>query len=157
MIHHAANRGHIATYNEGLLEWARGDYLMLLSADDEMAAGSLARSVSLMEQHPRMGMVYGRSVILSDDGRPSGPPGRFRGYSVWPGPKWLADRCREGVNVVPNPGVLVRGAFTERLGATTPPCLTRVTWRCGFASLPSLISATSAVLYRPGTGCIRRA
>jgi len=116
VIHHAANRGHIATYNEGLLEWARGDYLMLLSADDELAAGSLARSVSLMEQNPRIGMVYGRSVILSEDGRLSGPPGRFRGYSVWPGPKWLADRCREGVNVVPNPGVLVRGSVHRTVG-----------------------------------------
>src|SRR5580765_4204220 len=30
---HTANRGHIATYNEGL-EWASGDYVLLLSADD---------------------------------------------------------------------------------------------------------------------------
>src|SRR5712692_7491391 len=27
---HAANKGNIATYNEGLLEWADGDYCVLL-------------------------------------------------------------------------------------------------------------------------------
>ena len=32
------NRGHIATYNEGLAE-ASGDYVVLLSADDLLAPG----------------------------------------------------------------------------------------------------------------------
>ena len=31
---HEVNKGHIATYNEGLLEWADGDYSVLISADD---------------------------------------------------------------------------------------------------------------------------
>ncbi len=30
---HASNLGNIATYNEGI-EWAAGDYFLLLSADD---------------------------------------------------------------------------------------------------------------------------
>ena len=33
------NKGHIATYNEGLLEWADGDYTVLLSADDRLTPG----------------------------------------------------------------------------------------------------------------------
>src|SRR4051794_40019596 len=37
---HAVNRGHIATYNEGLLEWAAGDYVLLLSADDMLTPGA---------------------------------------------------------------------------------------------------------------------
>ena len=28
---HATNQGHIATYNEGLLEWADGDYCVFFS------------------------------------------------------------------------------------------------------------------------------
>ena len=36
---HDRNRGHIATYNEGLA-WARGDYTVLLSADDLLAGGA---------------------------------------------------------------------------------------------------------------------
>src|SRR4051794_22534645 len=30
---HPSNRGHVATYNEGL-DWATGDYTVILSADD---------------------------------------------------------------------------------------------------------------------------
>ena len=37
---HPVNRGHIATYNEGL-EWASGDYLLVLSADDMLTPGAL--------------------------------------------------------------------------------------------------------------------
>ena len=40
---HAVNRGHIATYNEGLLEWASADYCLLLSADDLLVPGARAR------------------------------------------------------------------------------------------------------------------
>jgi cellulose synthase/poly-beta-1,6-N-acetylglucosamine synthase-like glycosyltransferase len=36
---HEQNRGHIATYNEGLLEWATAKYSMLISADDLLAPG----------------------------------------------------------------------------------------------------------------------
>src|SRR4051812_4578035 len=42
---HPRNRGHIATYNEGLLEWADAEYLVLLSADDLLVAGALRRAV----------------------------------------------------------------------------------------------------------------
>lgn len=31
---HGINRGNIATYNEGLLEWADGDYTVLLWANE---------------------------------------------------------------------------------------------------------------------------
>ena len=37
---HLVNRGHIATYNEGI-EWAEGDYLLVLSADDLLTPGAL--------------------------------------------------------------------------------------------------------------------
>ena len=36
---HATNKGNIATFNEGLLEWADGDYSVLMSADDQLAPG----------------------------------------------------------------------------------------------------------------------
>src|SRR5262245_8621798 len=37
---HATNRGHIATYNEGI-DWAAADCTMLLSADDLLTQGAL--------------------------------------------------------------------------------------------------------------------
>ena len=39
---HSVNRGHIATFNEGLLDWADGDYCVLISADDRLAPGRYA-------------------------------------------------------------------------------------------------------------------
>src|SRR5207245_10444433 len=40
---HRTNRGHIATYNEGI-EWVAGDYTLLLSADDMPTDGALGRA-----------------------------------------------------------------------------------------------------------------
>ena len=59
---HEKNQGHIATYNEGL-EWTNGDYVMLLSADDLLTPGALARSARLMNAHPEVGLVYSLSLI----------------------------------------------------------------------------------------------
>ena len=44
VIVHPVNRGHIATFNEGLLDWADGDYCILISADDKLAPGALGRA-----------------------------------------------------------------------------------------------------------------
>src|SRR4051812_11018034 len=63
---HTVNRGHIATYNEGLMEWAESDYCVLLSADDLLTPGSLARAVAVMEAHPQIGFVHGRFIPLED-------------------------------------------------------------------------------------------
>jgi hypothetical protein len=70
---HAVNRGHIDTYNEGLLEWADGDYVLLFSADDVLTPGALARAVDAMEAHPEVGMAYGAEVTFEDT-LPALPP-----------------------------------------------------------------------------------
>src|SRR3954451_5500613 len=44
VIVHGTNKGNIATYNEGLLEWAEGDYSLLMSADDRLTPGALQRA-----------------------------------------------------------------------------------------------------------------
>ena len=46
---HAVNKGHIATYNEGLIDWSEADHTVLLSADDMLAPGSLSRAVAIMD------------------------------------------------------------------------------------------------------------
>src|SRR5262245_4914881 len=48
---HKQNIGHIATYNEGI-EWTSGDYLLLISADDMLAPGAVARAAAVMDRHP---------------------------------------------------------------------------------------------------------
>src|SRR5580658_4239604 len=59
---HEVNKGHIATYNEGLLGWSTADYTVLLSADDLLTPGSLGRAVRVMEADKSIGMVYGRTI-----------------------------------------------------------------------------------------------
>ena len=59
---HTANKGNIATFNEGLLEWADGDYCVLMSADDRLTPGALRRARDLLDAHPSVGFVYGHSL-----------------------------------------------------------------------------------------------
>src|SRR5262245_27952486 len=61
LIVHPINKGHIATYNEGLLEWADGDYCVMISADDRLTPGALGRARDLFDAHPNVGFVYGRA------------------------------------------------------------------------------------------------
>ena len=44
VVVHGTNKGNIATFNEGLLDWVDGDYCLLLSADDRATPGALRRA-----------------------------------------------------------------------------------------------------------------
>lgn len=117
---HEVNRGHIATYNEGLLEWADGDYSVLISADDVMAPGALARAVAVMERDPEIGFVYGHTISW-DDSTPK-PPARTTptGTQVWSGLEWLTIVCGLGHSVVTSPEVVVRTQLQQQIGGYRP-------------------------------------
>jgi glycosyltransferase involved in cell wall biosynthesis len=66
-IRHSENKGHIATYNEGI-EWASADYMLILSADDYLLPGALSRAVNLMDAHPEVGFAFGNVIELRDGG-----------------------------------------------------------------------------------------
>jgi glycosyltransferase involved in cell wall biosynthesis len=66
-IRHIENKGHIATYNEGI-EWASADYMLLLSADDYLLPGALSRAADLMDAYPEVGFTFGNVIELSDSG-----------------------------------------------------------------------------------------
>ena len=57
---HEANVGLIGTANEGI-EWAQGEFSLLLSADDLVTPGAFARAAEVMRRHPRVGLVYGQA------------------------------------------------------------------------------------------------
>jgi glycosyltransferase involved in cell wall biosynthesis len=65
LVRHPQNKGHIATYNEGI-DWASADYLLLLSADDYLLPGSLERAASFLNSHSDVGFVYGRILELQN-------------------------------------------------------------------------------------------
>jgi glycosyltransferase involved in cell wall biosynthesis len=117
---HEANKGNIATYNEGLLEWADGDYCVLMSADDRLTPGALRRARDLLDAHPEVGFVYGHARWFWQD-RPT-PTARttLRGWSVWPGEWWLERRLRQGENCITSPEVVVRTALQKRVGGYDP-------------------------------------
>jgi glycosyltransferase involved in cell wall biosynthesis len=114
VIRHGANRGHIATYNEGLGR-VRGDYVVLLSADDLLTEGALARATAVMEAHPSVGLVYGHPRSFSGSEVPA-PVLRVRGWSVWKGPEWIAAQCRRGLSCICSPEAVVRASVQAAVG-----------------------------------------
>lgn len=120
LIVHETNRGNIATYNEGLLEWADGDYCLLMSADDRATPGALRRARDFLDANPGVGFVYGRSLWCTD-GMPL-PTARLkvRGWSVWPGQRWLERRFRQADNPITSPEIVVRTSLQKRVGGYDP-------------------------------------
>lgn len=116
---HRVNQKHIATYNEGL-EWADGDYTVLLSADDLLTPGSLQRATALMESHSNVGFAYGYSVYF--DGSQPLPPVRVARprNRVWAGEEWIARRCRSATNIISSPEVVVRTSLQRAVGGYRP-------------------------------------
>jgi hypothetical protein len=112
LLAHESNRGHIATYNEGLAA-VDGDYVVLLSADDVVVPGALAKSAALMEANPGVGMVYGFAPTFVDVPRP--PRTQVRSWTIWTGGEWLAEICRRGGNPVATPEVMLRTSLMREL------------------------------------------
>ncbi len=112
---HASNRGHIATYNEGLLDWARADYSLLISADDLLAPGALARAAQLMDRHPRVVMTYGMCLIIDDADLALPPALPSDETLVLPGRRFVK-KVFDETNVVPTPTAIVRTGLQQQLG-----------------------------------------
>lgn len=122
---HAANVGHIGTFNEGLA-WARSAYLMLLSADDHLLPGALARATALLDADRAIGWCFGEAPELHDDGTlhaaPTGMcvPGGS-GARVLAGMEFIELCRRRGViNFVPTPTVVVRTDLQHAVGGYRP-------------------------------------
>ncbi len=117
---HRENRGHIATYNEGLLEWAEGDYSVLISADDLLTAGALARATAVLDANPSVGFVYGHAAYWRDD-QPL-PTARVKstGTTIWQGLDWLRLVCGLAHTPVTSPEVVVRTSLQKQIGGYLP-------------------------------------
>jgi glycosyltransferase involved in cell wall biosynthesis len=112
----ASNRGVNATCTEGVLEWADGDYTVVLSADDRLTPGALRRAADLMDAHRNVGLVYGHPITFQH-GRPPAPARTsVRGWSVWPGHWWLERRFRDGTSSITSPELVARTSVRQRLG-----------------------------------------
>jgi glycosyltransferase involved in cell wall biosynthesis len=117
---HVTNRGHIATYNEGI-EWTQADYMLLLSADDYLLPGALGRVAELMDAHPGVGLCFGQALARLPDGRmhrmkPNIGPVRAASV-VMAGSDFVRFCARAGAdNIVPTPTAVVRTALLRQTG-----------------------------------------
>ena len=117
-IFHATNQGHIATYNEGLAQ-VSADYVVLLSADDLLAPGCLARATSLMEEYPSVGFTYGFPVSFVDGFVPP-VRGTATGWVIWGGHDWISQLCKTGENALKSPEVVMRTSVLRKIGGYRP-------------------------------------
>lgn len=113
LIRNPVNKRHIATYNTGLAE-VTGDYVVLLSADDQLAPGALGRAAAVFEAHPRVSLVYGQVLTFADAPLPQ--PRHARSWSTWRGSDWVGRSCRTTGNLITNPEAIVRREVIERFG-----------------------------------------
>ena len=86
---------------------------MLLSADDLLTPGCLARATSLMEEYPSVGLTYGFSVEFADGDLPAART-TAKSWIIWQGHDWLTQRCKTGENALHLPRQLSGQAFFAR-------------------------------------------
>lgn len=119
LLPHASNRGHIATYNEGI-DWAEADCFLLLSADDYLLPGALARAAEHILADEKVAFCFGNARLLDVDGSTT---------PILPLPKICADIVLEGErfialsgarNIVPTPTAVVRTAQQKAAGHYRP-------------------------------------
>lgn len=113
VLAHETNQGPVATFNDGLA-LASGEFLVRLDADDMLTPGALARATALARAYPSVGLVYGHPRHFANE--PPPPRTAVRSWTVWPGRQWLSDRCRNGLNVITAPEVVMRRSVVERVG-----------------------------------------
>jgi hypothetical protein len=117
VLAHEVNQGPVATFNDGL-ERVTGEFVVRLDADDLLTPGSLARAAALARAYPSVGLVYGHPVHF--EGTPPAHRSQVRSWTIWPGRQWLADRCRDGYNVITSPEVLMRSSVVGQVGGQMP-------------------------------------
>ena len=111
-IFRTSNQGMVANANEGM-SYADGEYVVLLAADDLLTPGSLRRSTALLDSRPDVAFAYGNAWHFS--GKPPVARTDVRSWSIWTGPEWVSQICRNGRSVILNPEVVMRRSVMSNL------------------------------------------
>ena len=113
LIAHSENRGHIATYNEGIA-WASADYFLLLSADDLLVPGALERAINVMDANPDVVLTHGQSAIWYDGLQP--PKIKIAADYTWTRHDLIEEMCEAVENFVATPTAIVRTSSQQAVG-----------------------------------------
>jgi glycosyltransferase involved in cell wall biosynthesis len=121
LVSFTSNEGIVASINRCWSE-VRGEYGVLLCADDLLTSGSLARSLAFMEFHPNAGLVFGPLDVFSGDDAPTetadamseSPP------VIHSGEAWITERCRSGFNPIFTPEAMIRTKVLRKVGGANP-------------------------------------
>jgi glycosyltransferase involved in cell wall biosynthesis len=114
VVRHLRNTGHVVAFNDGLAA-ATGEFVVRLDADDLLTPGSLVRATALFDAYPEVGLVYGHPRHFTQQSPPT-PRLAMRGWSIWSGANWVAERCRRGVNCITTPEAMIRASVLDRIG-----------------------------------------
>ncbi|PJI55237.1 glycosyl transferase family 2 [Methylobacterium radiotolerans] len=115
-IRNPQNMGLVGSINRGVMDWASADYTLVLSADDALTPGALARAVDVMERRPEVGMTYGLAVVFGtrNDEFIVADTAAYD-YSTFSGARFIEDFCRRK-NGVASPTALVRTRVQKEVG-----------------------------------------
>jgi len=121
LVSFTSNEGIIASINRCWSE-ARGEYGVLLCADDLLTSGSLARSFAFMESHPNVGLVFGPADAFSGDDAPTETTDAMSESSpvIHSGEAWITERCRSGINPIFTPEAMIRTEVLRKVGGANP-------------------------------------
>ena len=92
---------------------------MLLSADDLLTLGCLARATALMEEYPSVGFTYGTPIEFMDGELPAART-TAKSWIIWRGNDWIMQRCRTGGNALKSAEAVIRTSVLRNLGAIRP-------------------------------------
>lgn len=93
-----------------------GEYTVALCVRDRLAPGSLARAARVLDTHPQVGLVYGRTLSFeSDDDLPQARCATAA-PQVWRGRDWIAQCCRTPANRIYPPAVVMRTSLQAWAG-----------------------------------------
>lgn len=116
---HPINRGHIATYNEGL-EWVAGDYCMILSADDVLTPGALTRAATVLDANPEVVLTHGMTIRTPNPASCLEPLIETGRVTIQTGPEFLRQRCEWAGGYVETPTVVARASTQRAVGGYHP-------------------------------------
>jgi len=109
----------IATANRGLAA-VTGKYALLISADDVLAPGALARATGLMEANPGVGLVYGPVTYFTTIETPGGTPGPGSYWVIRDGVEWAKHVYRSARGPIASPEAVVRTSTMRAVGDYDP-------------------------------------